>query len=56
MRITIKKVNGKWEVNGKHYNQLQGVEKKFFDEFVTAMKLGYKIENDESVTAENYIG
>jgi len=57
MRISIKKVGKKWEVNGKCPNKLQGVEKTFFEEFLVAMKLDYTIENKEVLlTAENYIG
>ncbi len=56
MRIHIKKVNGKWEVNGKPYCQLEGKEKAFFNEFLIAMRLNYKIENQPTVVAENYVG
>lgn len=56
MRISIKKVGKKWEVNGKCPNKLQGVEKTFFEEFLISMRLNYKIENNETITAENYIG
>lgn len=56
MRITIKKVGKNWEVNGKKPEKLQRVEKQFFDEFLLAIKLGYQMENNTTVTAENYIG
>jgi hypothetical protein len=58
MRIQIKKVNGKWEVNGKSYSTLEGKEKLFFEEFLVAMRLNYHFEKSkrELVVAENYIG
>lgn len=57
MKITIKKVNGKWLINGKQYNQLSTVEKSFFDEFIVAMRMNYDLENLQDVPdAENYIG
>lgn len=36
--IKISKVNGKWLINGKPYNEISNVEKVFFDEFILAMK------------------
>lgn len=57
MKITIKKVHGKWQINGKSYNNLTPVEKSFFNEFIIAMRLCYDLENiPETPSAENYIG
>jgi hypothetical protein len=38
MKVEILKSNGKWTVNGKPYSELTFSEKKFFDEFIIAMK------------------
>jgi hypothetical protein len=58
MKIEIKKVNGKWEVNGKSYSTLSGSEKLFFEEFLSEMRLNYHFEKSkaELVVDENYIG
>lgn len=37
-KIEIIKTNGKWLINGKPYNELNYVEKLFFDEFIYEMK------------------
>lgn len=44
MKIEIKKIEAKWLINGKQYKYLSGKEKKFFDEFVLAMKWNYECE------------
>ncbi len=37
-KIEITKTNGKWLVNGKPYFNINDKEKRFFDEFILAMK------------------
>jgi len=39
MKMDIKRVSGKWLLNGKQYPELEGKEKTFFDEFLIAMRL-----------------
>jgi hypothetical protein len=45
MMIEIKKSGAKWLANGKQYKDLSGEEKKFFDEFMLAMRWQYECEN-----------
>lgn len=51
MKITIRQVGDTFEVNGKSPDELEGLEKKFFEEFLISMKLGYKILTNETLTA-----
>lgn len=37
-KVEILKINGRWLINGKPYNELDYLEKLFFDEFILAMK------------------
>ncbi len=39
IKMDIKRVSGKWLLNGKQYPELEGKEKTFFDEFLIAMRL-----------------
>jgi hypothetical protein len=39
MKMEIKRIAGKWLLNGKQYAELEGKEKTFFDEFLIAMRL-----------------
>lgn len=56
MKITIRQVGDTFEVNGKSPDELEGLEKKFFEEFLISVKLGYEIPKNETLTAENYVG
>ena len=56
MIITLKKVGKNWEVNGKRPDKLAGVEKKYFEEFLISLKLGFKPEKNKEIIAEDYIG
>lgn len=58
MKITIKKVNKGWLVNGKEVEKLEGTEKTFFNEFLIAVKLNSNTEQlaAEIPTTENYKG
>ena len=38
MKIEIIRINGKWMVNGKPYDQVSDEEKQFFDQFLLFMK------------------
>jgi len=38
-KMDIKRIAGKWMLNGKSYPELEGKEKTFFDEFIIAMRL-----------------
>jgi len=40
-KITIKKSNGKWLINGKTYEKLEPQEKIFFDDFLRYMRENY---------------
>jgi len=40
-KITIKKSNGKWLINGKTYEKLEANEKIFFDRFLSYMRENY---------------
>lgn len=42
--IEIKKVNTKWLINGKPYVDLSEREKRFFDEFIIAMRINFGAE------------
>lgn len=44
MKIEIKKIDGKWLINGKTYNKISEEEKIFFDEFILAMRWQYECE------------
>jgi len=44
MVIEINKINGKWLVNGKAYENISDEEKQFFDEFIIAMKWQFEHE------------
>lgn len=47
-KIEITKINGKWLINGKPYNEISYTEKIFFDEFLLAMKWDYEmIQHDK---------
>lgn len=37
-KIEIELKDGKWLINNKPYQQLQGIEKDFFDKFLIEMK------------------
>lgn len=39
MKITIKKENGHWTVNGKKYAEMNLTEQRFFNEFISCVKL-----------------
>jgi hypothetical protein len=39
MKLEIVNTNGKWIVNGKTYEELNYMEKKFMDEFFREVKL-----------------
>ncbi len=39
MKIEALRIDGKWLINGKPYDQVSEEEKKFFDEFLLFMKL-----------------
>ena len=38
MKMEIRKIDGKWLINGKPYDQVSDEEKKFFNEFLLFMK------------------
>lgn len=44
MKIEIKKISGKWLINGKSYDKISEEEKKFFDEFILSMRWQYECE------------
>ena len=46
--IVITKTNGKWLVNGKPYYNINDKEKRFFDEFILAMKWEKQIEEHDN--------
>lgn len=43
-KIEIKLEYGKWLINGKTYQQLDYLEKEFFDEFLVAMRINFGAE------------
>jgi hypothetical protein len=50
MKIEINKKDGKWLINGKKYADLSEEEKKFFDEFIIAMKWQFECEQNDKQT------
>lgn len=46
--IVITKTNGKWLVNGKPYFNINDKEKRFFDEFILAMKWEKQMEEHDN--------
>lgn len=44
MTIEINKTAGKWLINGKTYDKLNGDEKDFFDQFIISMKWQFECE------------
>jgi hypothetical protein len=47
-KMDIKRVAGKWLLNGKQYFELEGKEKTFFDEFIIAMRLMKEMEKPKA--------
>ena len=47
-KIEITKINGKWLVNGKPYDKINDKEKRFFDEFILAMKWEKQMEEHDN--------
>lgn len=45
MKLEIKKINGKWLVNNKPYQELDIMERHFMDEFFREVKLIELTEN-----------
>ena len=50
MKIEIRKIDGKWLINAKPYNQVSQEEKQFFDEFILYMRWEKgKEDHDEKI-------
>lgn len=45
--MNIKKIDGKWVLNGKPYRKLAGEEKIFFEKFIVMMKGEKEIESEK---------
>lgn len=58
MKITLKfiEILDHWEVNGKSPDELEGVEKDFYEQFLISLKLGFEPEKDKEIITENYVG
>lgn len=55
-KIEIQLKDGKWLINGKPYQQLQGIEKEFFDKFLVEMKSIAQLEKQSfEVDHNNYL-
>ena len=58
MKITLKFIEllNHWEVNGKSPDELEGVEKDFYDQFLISIIIGYRPEKDKEIIVEDYVG
>lgn len=46
MKIEIRKSDGRWTVNGKHYSELNDQEQRFMDDFFREVKIEKSINQN----------